>query len=69
MAALVRYVCDLEHSSVPHDSPEAPSLTVYEGEWAYCPTGGTDEHHWRTIDPALPIEKMDVTPHGRFVLL
>lgn len=68
MAALIRYVCDLEHSGVPPDSQESPSVTVYEGEWAYCPTGGLDDQHWREIEPARPIEQMRLTPHGRMVL-
>lgn len=50
------------------DVQSPPALTVYEGEWAYCQTGGTDEHDWRLSIQPSPFEKLLPTPHGSFVL-
>ena len=50
---LVGYVCrakahvDARNASVPAGSP----VTVYEGEWAYCPAGARTEHQWEAIEP------------------
>ena len=51
---LVGYVCRAKvhvdagrSSEVPAGSP----VTVYEGEWAYCPAGARSEHQWEAIEP------------------
>jgi hypothetical protein len=51
---LVGYVCRAKvhveasrHASVAAGSP----VTVYEGEWAYCPAGARTEHEWHAIEP------------------
>ncbi len=51
---LVGYVCRAKvhvgasrNPGVPPGSP----VTVYEGEWAYCPAGAPTEHDWEAVEP------------------
>jgi mannose-6-phosphate isomerase-like protein (cupin superfamily) len=51
---LVSYICrakvhvdESRNASVIAGSP----VTVYEGEWAYCPAGAPFEHEWQGIEP------------------
>jgi hypothetical protein len=68
MAALIRFICDVEHAVAERESAYVPSLTIYEGDWAFCRCGGEDGHEWRDVEPALPIEQLRLTARGRFVL-
>ena len=51
---LVGYVCRAKaHIDASRNAgPSAGSpVTVYEGEWAYCPAGARTEHQWEAIEP------------------
>ena len=51
---LVSYVCRARvHVAVSRNAPVAAGspVTVYEGEWAYCPAGAQTEHEWEAIEP------------------
>ena len=69
MAALVRFVCDVEHLVTEREGGHVPALTIYEGEWAYCRKGGDDGHQWRSLEPALSLEQLRVTSRGGFVFI
>ena len=51
MAALISWVCRADHPAQER-SEYVPTITVNEGNWAYCVRGGDSEHDWVAIDPA-----------------
>jgi hypothetical protein len=63
---LVTYVCRAKghveasrNAGVLAGSP----VTVYEGEWAYCPAGARAEHQWEPIDP-VPLADLKLVEVG-----
>ena len=51
---LVRYVCRAKiHVDASRNATVAAGspVTVYEGEWAYCPAGAHAQHSWEPIAP------------------
>ncbi|MDQ2912560.1 MAG: hypothetical protein M3T56_04810 [Chloroflexota bacterium] len=51
---LVGYVCRAQvHVDASRNATVAAGspVTVYEGEWAYCPAGARTEHDWQAIEP------------------
>jgi hypothetical protein len=51
---LVGYVCRAKVHVGASRSAEIPAgspVTVYEGDWAYCPAGARAEHQWEPVEP------------------
>jgi mannose-6-phosphate isomerase-like protein (cupin superfamily) len=51
---LVGYVCRAKvHVDASRNATVAAGspVTVYAGEWAYCPAGAPFEHEWQGIEP------------------
>lgn len=46
MAALIEFVCIADHGK-----RSGPSVTVEQRAWAYCSSGGNEDHRWTRIDP------------------
>lgn len=46
MAALIDFVCIADHGK-----RKAPFVTIEQRAWAYCSSGGTQDHMWTRIDP------------------
>lgn len=61
MAALISWVCSVDHS-VPDRRDYLSSITLHDGQWAYCLQGGSSDHTWHAIEPA-PVEMLRVRRH------
>ena len=46
MAAAIEYIC-----SVAHERRDEGTITVFEGNWAYCSCGAAENHTWQRIPP------------------
>jgi hypothetical protein len=57
VAALIRYVCDVDHG-VPDRHERVATLTVHEKDWAFCRTGGDKDHGWRELAAPDSIENI-----------
>jgi hypothetical protein len=62
VAALVRYVCDVDHG-VPDRHERVATLTVHEKDWAYCRTGGDENHAWSELSAPDSIENLRSIAH------
>ena len=61
MAALISWVCNVDHGEseqLDHQS----SVTLREGQWAYCLHGGDRDHTWVAIEPTH-VERLRVRHH------
>jgi hypothetical protein len=51
---LIHYFCrHPDHQKLardPIDDPAANPITLYEKEWAFCPSGAKQDHQWDRID-------------------
>jgi hypothetical protein len=57
VAALIRYVCDVDHG-VPDRHERVATLTVHEKDWAFCRTGGDEDHEWRELVAPDSVENL-----------
>ena len=65
MANLIKFVCEINHG-VPTRTGFAPTLTVREGSWAFCRSGGDVQHEWEELPAADSIEHLrSVRPQER----
>jgi hypothetical protein len=48
--AKIQFICAAPHAVARGDGREL-TITLYEGSWAYCLRGATDEHVWQHIEP------------------
>ena len=61
MAALIEFLCVAKH-----ESRLSPTITLEQRAWAYCATGGGDDHHWTRIEPTA-VEILRSRPgNGRY---
>jgi hypothetical protein len=64
MAALIKYVCEVDHD--PRSRSEyLPQITIHDGDWAFCRSGGDEGHVWHEVAPPRPIDQVRLTLHGR----
>jgi hypothetical protein len=49
MTGTIHSVCIRPQHRTIHPGPY--TLTVHDGEWAYCPDGAEDDHDWEPIQP------------------
>jgi hypothetical protein len=51
VGAKIGYECIAVDHRPGHGTPDLPDkLTIFEGEWAFCPTGSQTAHHeWKAI--------------------
>jgi hypothetical protein len=54
MASLIHFVCWVNHPEVRTARSGVvlrAHVTVHDGQWAYCSTGGRAGHVWEPIEP------------------
>lgn len=57
MAALISWVCRVDHTVEPSEDL-GPTVTIHRGAWAYCPRGTSAEDCVWEASPPTPYEQM-----------
>lgn len=59
---MIRFICAMAHSGEDINR-DAPTITINERLWAYCPRGGITGHAWQSITP-MTIDQLEVGLHN-----